>query len=382
MMQATPGDVLRRRAPPTDFDHHPLLAIWELTQACDLVCAHCRACATTSRDPLELTTAEGKHLLDSIRAMGTPLVVLTGGDPAKRLDLIELVEHGAGIGLTMAVTPSGTPLMTRGVLSELKDAGLSRVAVSVDGPDAATHDAFRGVPGSFDESLRILCEAVILKLEVQVNTSVGPHNVRALAAMAALVGEVGAVLWSVFMVVPTGRAGNSLLLGPRAMERVLEELYEISRTSRFDVKTTAAPHFRRVLLEHHARRDAIGVLHDVDEDGLVKGYRGINDGSGFVFVSHRGEVFPSGFLPIAAGNVRTTDIAEIYRTSPVFSRLRDPDALGGKCGACPFRRVCGGSRARAFAVTGDYLAEDPACAYLPPGWPRDPGGLGRDRGAS
>ena len=360
------GDPLRRRAPPTAFDHHPLLAIWEVTQACDLACVHCRACATTRRDPLELTTDEGKRLLSSIAAMGTPLMVLTGGDPAMRLDLVELVEHGARSGLTMAVTPSGTPWMTRELLASLKGAGLSRLAVSVDGPDAATHDGFRRVEGSFAESLRILRQARELGIDVQVNTSVGPHNDRAIAAMAALVESVGAVLWSVFAVVPTGRAGASLLLGPKRMERILEELAEIARTSRFDVKTTAAPHLRRVMLQRHEKLRTIGILDDVDEDGCVKGHRGINDGSGFVFVSHRGEIFPSGFLPISAGNVRVDDIAQVYRHSPLFQRLRDADALEGKCGVCPFKRVCGGSRARAYAVTGNEMAEDPLCAYIPP----------------
>ncbi len=360
------GDALRRRAPPTPFDVRPLLAIWEVTQACDLVCEHCRACATTRRDPLELSTEEGKELLSSIAAMGTPLMVLTGGDPAKRLDLVELVEHGASAGLTMAVTPSATPLMTQSLLSALRSAGLSRVAVSVDGPDAATHDAFRGVPGSFGESLRILREARALGLETQINTSVGPHNHKAIEAMAALVEDVGAVLWSVFAVVPTGRAGASLLIGAKHMEAILEQLASIAERSRFDVKTTAAPHFRRVMLEHHAKHKAIGVLQDVDEHGQVKGPRGINDGSGFLFVSHTGSIYPSGFLPISAGNVRTDDVAQVYRTSPLFQALRDPDSIGGKCGVCPFRRVCGGSRARAFAMTGDMMGEDPLCAYIPP----------------
>jgi AdoMet-dependent heme synthase len=360
------GDALRRTAPPTAFEHHPLLAIWEVTQACDLACVHCRACATTRRDPLELTTDEGKRLLSSIAAMGTPLGVLTGGDPAMRRDLVELVGHGARCGLNMGVTPSGTPLMTRALIAAMKDAGLSRLAVSVDGPDAATHDGFRRVEGSFEESLRILRQARELGLDVQVNTTVGPHNARALAAMAELVEQVGAVLWSVFAVVPTGRAGASLLLGPKRMEQILEELVEIARASRFDVKTTAAPHFRRVMLQHHEKRRAIGILEDVDEDGTVKGHRGINDGAGFIFVSHRGEIFPSGFLPLSAGNVRVDDIAHFYRHSPLFQRLRDVDALEGKCGVCPFRRVCGGSRARAYAATGNVMAEDPLCAYIPP----------------
>jgi AdoMet-dependent heme synthase len=349
------------------FDRAPLLAIWELTQACDLVCAHCRACATPRRDPLELTTEEGKRLLGELADMGAPLVVLTGGDPAKRPDLVELIAHGVRCGLTMAATPSGTPLMTRELLAEMREAGLSRLAVSVDGPDAATHDTFRGVAGSFLESLRILRQAVEVGLPVQINTSLHPGNLGRMREMAALVERCGAALWSVFVVVPTGRATPSLLLGPRRLERALEELADIAEAVPFAIKTTAAPHFRRVLMQRHGPQ-ASGVLRDVGEDGLVAGPRGITDGVGFLFVSHRGDVYPSGFMPVSAGNVRTDSVAEVYRHSELFTRLRDAAQLQGKCGACAFKHVCGGSRARALAMRGDAMAEDPLCAYIPRGY--------------
>jgi AdoMet-dependent heme synthase len=354
-----------------DFDDHPLLTIWEVTQACDLVCQHCRACATPHRDPGELDTAEGCRLLDAIAAMGTPVVVLTGGDPAKRADLPELVAYGASIGLTMTVTPSGTPVMTDALIGELARAGAARLAVSIDGPDAATHDAFRGVEGSFAESLRILGAARERGIPVQINTSVGPHNARALRAMADLAAEVGVALWAVFLVVPTGRAGASLLMRAGDVERLLEELADIAATAPFDVKTTAAPHFRRVMMQRRSREGASGVLRDVDEDGIVRGPRGITDGVGFLFVSHTGEIFPSGFLPMSAGNVRHADLAGVYRDHPLFKGLRDADALGGKCGQCAFRRVCGGSRARAWAMLDDVMAEDPLCAYVPRGYVPD-----------
>lgn len=363
------------------FDDHPLLAIWEVTQACDLVCAHCRASATPHRDAAELDTDEGKRLLDRIAAMGTPLVVLTGGDPAKRPDLVELVRHGARAGLSMAVTPSGTPTTTTALIEALADAGLARLAVSVDGPDAPVHDAFRGVRGSFDESRRILETARRVGLPTQVNTSLHPGNVHAMRAMADFVDAVGAVLWGVFVVVPTGRASRSLLMGARAVEAALEELADLSETAPFDVKTTAAPHFRRILLARKARRVSLGVLHDVGPDGTVRGMRGITDGVGFLFVSHRGEVFPSGFLPVPAGDVRHADVAEIYRTSDLFRSLRDVTQLGGKCGVCPFRRVCGGSRARAFAMTGDPMGEDPLCDYVPKGWHPPASGPGEEASA-
>jgi radical SAM protein len=355
--------------PPTlDFDDHPLLTIWEVTQACDLVCQHCRACATPQRDAGELDTAEGRRLLDAIRGMGTSVVVLTGGDPAKRPDLPSLVAHGASIGLTMTVTPSGTPVMTDALVTELARAGTARLAVSIDGPDAATHDAFRGVEGSFAESLRILHAARACGVPVQINTSVGPHNARALRAMADLAAEVGVALWAVFVVVPTGRAGASLLMRAGDVERLLEELADIAATAPFDVKTTAAPHFRRVTMQRRSPGGASGVLRDVDEGGVVRGPRGITDGVGFLFVSHTGEIFPSGFLPMSAGNVRRDDLATVYREHPLFRGLRDADALGGKCGKCAFRRVCGGSRARAWAMRGDVMAEDPLCAYVPRGY--------------
>jgi radical SAM protein len=350
----------------TPFDERPFLAIWEVTQACDLVCAHCRACATAERDPMELRADEGKALLSRLARMGVPLVVLTGGDPAKRPDLEELVAHGTREGLSVAVTPSGTPLMTRERIAGLAAAGMRRIAVSVDGHDAPTHDAFRGVPGSFRESMRILHTAAELGIPAQINTSVGPHNAARLGEMARLVGEVGAVLWSVFFVVPTGRATGLYGLTAPGVEALLEELERLGHEVTFDIKTTAAPHFRRVQMTAHGR--PTGVHQEVDERGLVKGPRGINDGCGFVFVSHRGDIFPSGFLPLPAGNVRSDDLASIYRHHPLFVRLRDADALEGKCGACPFRRVCGGSRARAFAATGDPMASDPSCAYIPKGW--------------
>ncbi len=267
-----------------DFDHHPLLAIWELTQACDLMCAHCRACAIRSRDREELDTSEGKKLLADIRDMGTPLVVLTGGDPAKRPDLVELVAERARLGLEMAVTPSGTELMTEGLVMELRRAGLTRLAVSVDGPDAATHDVFRGVSGSFDQSIRILRAAREAGLERQINFSITPRTRHAVEAMVRLSLEIGARLLSVFFVVPTGRADATHVLSPDAVESVLVELAHAKQDHpELDIKTTAAPHFRRVLLSHHQKNDAMGVHTAVGPDGARLGPRGINDGLGFVF---------------------------------------------------------------------------------------------------
>jgi len=342
------------------FDHHPFIAIWETTQACDLVCKHCRACARPLRDAYELSTEEGKSLLDSFADGGVPLVVLTGGDPAKRPDLLELLAHGVSRRLQMGLTPSATPLVTDELVRELGGIGLSRLAISVDGANAEVHDAFRGVSGSFDQALRILEVARRAGITTQINTSIHAGSLDRLPALAELVAEVGARLWSVFFVVPTGRATPGMLPSPERVEDLLEQLAEISEKYEFGVKTTAAPHYRRVLVER-AKQKGTHVQHGVRGREALR----VNDGRGFLFVSHRGEVFPSGFLPIGCGNIRREDPLQIYREHPLFRSLREPDRLQGKCGVCEYRNVCGGSRARAFALTGDVMAEDPLCAYQP-----------------
>jgi len=362
------GSYVRAMAqPPNHFDQSPFMVFWETTQACDLVCKHCRADAQPTPDPDELTSYEGLRLLDDIRAMGCPLVVLTGGDPAKRADLVELVRYGTSIGLRVALTPSATPLVTRELLTRLQAAGLARLAVSLDGATAVAHDGFRGVDGSFARTFEILRDAHALGLTTQVNTTVTDLDVDDLERIAALLGDLGITLWGVFFLVPTGRGEDMRVLDPDVAERVLERLATIAATAPFDVKTTAAPHFRRVLLQHKVkRREIVGL-----SDGIGRAPRGVNDGQGIVFVSHTGEVFPSGFLPLSCGSVRGEGLAGVYRNHPVFRELRDPDRLEGKCGVCEFRRVCGGSRARTYAMTGDLFAEEPACAY-------EPGALGTE----
>jgi len=348
------------KRPPFAFDDHPHLVIWETTRACDLVCKHCRACAVPQRDPRELTTIEAKRLLDDVAQMGTRIVVLTGGDPAKRPDLTEIVRHGTIAGLHMGLTPSATPLIDEDLLLDLGDAGLARLALSIDGATAADHDAFRGVAGSYDRTLSILSSARRLGISTQVNTTVRRENVDDLGVIARQIAALDVVLWSVFVVVPTGRATKNDVPSADDVEEVLQTLARIAEWAPFDVKTTAAPHFRRVLLQHRAKERIVGL-----EDGIARAPRGVNDGLGFLFVSHRGEVFPSGFLPVACGNVREEKIGTIYRENKLLRELRDADRLGGKCGVCEFRRVCGGSRARAAAMTGDPFAEDPACSYVP-----------------
>jgi len=368
-------DTRRPEIAEVDFSRSPFLVIWETTQACDLACVHCRASAQPSRDAAELTTEEAKRLMADVRRFGRPLFVLTGGDPLKRPDTVELVRHGADLGLRMAMTPSGTPLMTPEVVRALADAGLSRLAVSLDGSNPAIHDRFRGVPGSFAWTVRMILAAREIGLSTQINTTVTPHNLADFEELIELMVSLGISLWSVFFLVPTGRARPEDVASAEEFERVFHRMYDLSKTAPFDIKSTAAPQYRRVILQRqvaerraHLRAAAPDPLTAGIGFSLADGVgraKGVNDADGFVFVSHRGEIYPSGFLPISAGNVRRDDIVQVYREAPLFRMLRDRTQLKGKCGVCEYRDVCGGSRARAYALTGDFMESEPFCAHVP-----------------
>jgi len=345
-----------------DFSEAPFLVIWELTQACDLACRHCRASARPWRDPAELTTAEAFGVLAQIRALGDPLLVFTGGDPLKRPDLFDILSESVRSGLRTAITPSATPLLDRDAVRRFRGAGVARMAVSLDGADAEQHDGFRGVPGSFRITLDALAAAREMGLETQVNTTVTRRNLGSLERIAGLVAEHGARLWSVFFLVLTGRALAEDDLEAEEYEQVFERLYRISLSAPFDIKTTEAQHYRRYVAQ---RRKSGAAPPGAAGRGAIARQAGINDGKGFLFISHTGEIFPSGFLEISAGNVRHISLAKAYRESQLFRVLRNGDALGGKCGVCEYRNLCGGSRARAWAFTGDFLAPDPRCAYVP-----------------
>ena len=360
-----------------DFDQTPFVAIWETTRACDLACNHCRAEAESEPLPGELSTAEGKRLLAALAAMGTPLCVLSGGDPAKRDDLNDLVAHGSAVGMRMATIPAATDLLTRELVEGLKDAGLSQMALSLDGPNAAIHDTFRGVPGSYDKTIAGAKFAREAGLPLQINTTFSDHNFDHFEAIGALVEELGAVFWEVFFLVPTGRSKELGELPADLFEELFKRLAEYSRRVSFIVKITEAPHYRRYLMQQ-AEKESGDTAHG-GPDGLLPAHmrrdfgpggsiglapKGVNAGRGHLFVSCTGDIFPSGFLPIPCGNIRGASVSEVYRTHPVFRELRDTSLLKGKCGICEYRDICGGSRARAFAVTGDYLAVDPGCAYI------------------
>lgn len=349
-----------------NFDRAPFLVIWEVTRACALACVHCRADANACRDPRELTTEEGFQLIDQVRAFGShpPLFVLTGGDPMRRPDLTALVRHAADAGLTVALTPSGTAAATRRRLAELKDAGLSRVAVSLDGPDPDTHDAFRRVRGSYAWTRRIIDATIDLGLPLQINTTVTRLTLPNLRAMTTRVSEFPLTLWAVFFLIQTGRGASLEQISAAQCEDVLNDLYDLSLTSPFGIKTTEAPHYQRVVWQREAARAAAGTLTlAVERRRQLRAPRSVNDGNGFVFVDHVGNICPSGFLPVSRGNVRTAGLAEVYRADDIFRRLRDHDRLMGKCGRCEFRAMCGGSRSRAFAATGALMAADPLCSY-------------------
>ena len=345
-----------------DFNRAPFLVIWEVTRACALACVHCRADAIHRRDPRELSTDEGLRLVDQVLAFGPPypLFVLTGGDPMRRPDLADFVRYASQRGLTVALTPSGTAAATRSRLVELKDAGLSRIAVSLDGPDPESHDAFRRVKGSYAWTMRIIEAARELGLPLQINTTISRTTLPHLEKMAALVASFPLTLWALFFLIQTGRGAALDQITDADCERVLNYLYDLSLTSPFGIKTTEAPHFRRVIWQReHDEPPAIRNPQSSFRN------RNVGDGNGFVFIDHIGNICPSGFLPLQRGNVRTGSLADVYRDDEVFRRLRDHDALLDKCGRCRFRAICGGSRSRAFAATGAVMASDPLCAYEP-----------------
>jgi radical SAM protein len=349
---------------PRDFDQGPFVVFYEVTQACDLVCKHCRACAQADRAPDELEPRQSRELLTQLASFPRPpMVVLTGGDPLKRPDVFELVEHGIQVGLTMAMTPSATPLVTDAALARLQASGLHRLALSLDGADAATHDAFRGVRGSFQRTMEILSAARGIGLPLQVNTTIAASNFHQVDDLADLLAETGIVLWSVFFLVPVGRGQELERVTPQQYEEVFARLWRQAQRQSYGIKTTEAPQYRRFVLQRRGdpqqQRRATGRVGD------QRAPLGINDGRGVLFISQRGEICPSGFLPIVCGRFPEASVVDVYQHHPTFQTLRDVNQLQGKCGCCEYRSICGGSRARAYAVMADMMAAEPDCPYLP-----------------
>lgn len=373
-----------------DFNQRPFIVIWEPTRACDLSCVHCRAEAQPLRNPLELSTYEGYKLIDQVVALGPRIFVLTGGDPLKRPDIFEFIDYARRRGLEPSLTPSATPLLTREAIVKLKSSGLTRLAVSLDGSSAEVHDSIRRVSGSFDITINAIRAARQNDIPVQINSTVSRKNLADLDNLIALLETLDIAMLSVFFLVPTGRGQTSDMITATEVEKVFAKLYATSRRVSFDVKTTEAMHYRRFILQRKLwemgasldsflvdgkidarlfaqfaassrRRGPIGVSTSAASGAPS----GVNDAKGFIFVSHTGDVCPSGFLPRVAGNIRVTPLAELYRTAPLFQMLRDTSQLKGKCGVCEFREICGGSRARANALTGDPMEEESLCIYVP-----------------
>jgi radical SAM protein len=348
----------------------PLIAFYEITQACDLVCRHCRASAQPRPDPHELSPEDARRLVDGLTQFpDPPTLVITGGDPLIRTDLFELVEYAAGKCLNVCVTPSATPLVTREALRRLYDAGASCLAVSLDGARAGTHDAQRGVPGSYDRTWEIIATANDLRIPLQINTTLSPANFDEIDEMAEQLAGPKITMWSVFFLVPVGRAASAPRLSAEQYEIAFAKLFHHSLCQPYAIKTTEAPHYRRFVLRQLLRGTLRGVVPMAKRRGLLHRVTlGTNDGKGIMFISHTGLIYPSGFLPIVCGLFPFDNLVDTYQRSPVFRGLRDAKRLEGKCKVCDYRSICGGSRARAYAVTGNLAAQEPDCNYLPMGW--------------
>ncbi|HET9435494.1 MAG TPA: TIGR04053 family radical SAM/SPASM domain-containing protein [Candidatus Limnocylindrales bacterium] len=347
------------------FGRAPMLVYWETTMSCGLACRHCRAEAMPDRAPDELTTDEGFRLLDAITGFGQPYphIVFTGGDPLRRPDLEVLVQAATDRGIGASLAPAATAELTPERLRSLKAAGIQTMSLSLDGSTAERHDAFRGVPGTFEATLRAAEWTHEIGLPLQVNTLVTDETLDDLPAIYDLMTRIGIIRWSLFFLISIGRGSALREIEPGQAERLNHWLYGLSKGAPFAIKTTEATHYRRVAVR---RMEAEGLdAAAIAETSVGRGF-GVRDGNGILFVANNGFVFPSGFLPLPVGNVRTDDIVTLYREHPVFTGLRDPRNFKGRCGRCAYATICGGSRARAFAWTGDAFESDPLCPFVPP----------------
>jgi radical SAM protein with 4Fe4S-binding SPASM domain len=343
-------------AEPWVYDQNPSRVYWEITRSCDLACRHCRAEAAPFADPNELDTAAGIKLLTQLATAKKELhVILTGGDPLKRADLFTLIETSRKLGMGVSVSPSGTPLLTDDAIDRLEAAGVEAISLSLDGSTAERHDSLRGVPGCMERTERAARRAAKVGLAFQVNSLVAAETVDDLPAIYERAKEWGATRWSLFFLVSVGRGTVLQPISAERCERLLEWLADRAAEPGPVVTTTEAPHFRRILAEHHLF---------ANKKAHHRG-AGMRDGNGVMFISHDGDIYPSGFLPLLAGNVKEDDPLDVYRNSPLFRSLRATETFKGRCGDCEFRAICGGSRSRSYSANGDPLAEDPLCLYVP-----------------
>lgn len=339
------------------------LVAWEITRSCNLACKHCRAEAHPEPFAGELDTAEAKKLIDSFKQAGDPVVIFTGGEPLLRPDVFELVSYADSKGLRCVMAPNGT-LINPENARLMKDSGIQRCSISIDGPNAAEHDLFRGVPGSFDLSMQGIDYLKEAGIPFQINTTVTRDNLHQFRDIFKLAQELGAVAWHIFMLVPTGRGADikDQAISAVEYEEVLNWFYDFRKTTNMHLKATCAPHYYRIMRQR-AREEKIEV--NQENFGLDAMSRGCLGGIGFCFISHVGQVQPCGYLELDCGNVRKTPFPEIWKNSPNFLKLRDKTQYKGKCGQCHYHKVCGGCRARAFTMDQDFLAPEPLCTYDP-----------------
>lgn len=351
-------------SPQTLYNDAPRIVIWEMTRACALACRHCRAEAIPHRNPGELTTSEAFALVDQVAHCGDPIFVLTGGDPLMRDDIYKVVEYATNKGLRVAVSPSATGRLRAEALQALSRAGCKRISLSIDAATEEEHDRFRGVKGSFKRTIDGAHWAREAGLEVQINTTISRFNHETIWDLVPTLEQLDIALWSLFFIVPTGRAKVEDVLSAQETEEAFRRLYGVSKTAPFHVKTTEAPHYRRFVAQKEAQMPARE--RPAGGEGMPwMAFPAIRDGKGFVFVSHTGDICPSGFLPYVVGNVRHDNLLQTYQNDPIMQRLRAPETFTGKCGVCEFNNLCGGSRARAYTMTGDAFASEPTCTYVP-----------------
>ncbi len=336
---------------------------WEVTQACNLACKHCRALAKTSPDPNELSTQEAKGLIESFKETGDPLIILTGGEPLMREDIFELADFAKSKDLKCVMATNGT-LINPEIVDKMILSGIQRVSISIDGPRADIHNDFRGLQEAFQDSMQGIACLKEKGMPFQINTTVTKSNLPHFKDIFTLADRLGAVAWHIFLLVPMGRATGlqEEIMSPEEYEDVLHWFYDFRKTTDMHLKATCAPHYHRILRQ---RAKTEGVAVNQSNFGLDAVSRGCLGGIGFCFVSHSGQVQPCGYLGLDCGQIREQAFPEIWRNSTIFQELRDPGLYRGKCGRCEYRNVCGGCRARALAMNGHYLEEEPLCLYEP-----------------
>jgi heme b synthase len=343
--------------------NQPRLVAWEVTRSCNLNCVHCRASSEKGPYHGEMDRAKALEILDQIALEGRPVIILTGGEPLLRQDVFDLARHGTSLGLRMVMATNGT-LLTSPVAEEIKASGIKRVSISLDGADAEGHDRFRNVPGAFDSALRGIGILKAAGMEFQINTTITRHNVGRVDKILEMAVELGAVSHHIFLLVPTGRARDMINqeIDSLEYERLLHWFCDMRGKIPLHLKATCAPHYYRILRQEADRK---GEKVDIETYGLDAVTRGCLAGTSFCFISHDGIVQPCGYLELDCGDLKNSSFGSIWQDSEIFKRLRDLSAYKGKCGRCEYQMVCGGCRARAYEATGDYLAEEPLCAYQP-----------------